>query len=195
MKSDDTKSATTAPPDPPSGRFVLRIDPGLHAALRGSAQQAGLSLNDFCARRLSWPGMPSGPAVDIVRRAASMLGEGLAGLVAFGSWARDELAAESDIDVLVVVGPDVTVTRELYRRWDAEPIHWGARPVDAHFLRLPAAGEPVAGIWAEAAVDGVVLFDRALHLSRRLVAIRRRIVDGEIVRRSVHGQPYWVEAA
>ena len=123
-----------------------------------------------------------------------MLGEELVGVVAFGSWARDELAAESDLDVLVIVGPDVTVTRALYRRWDVEPIYWDSRPVDANFLRLPGHGEPPSGIWAEAAVDGVVLFDRDLSLSRRLVEIRRRIVAGEIVRRRTHGQPYWVHA-
>ena len=180
--------------DSPSGRFVLRIAPEVHARLRRAAEQAGVSLNDYCARKLSLPGLPVGPAADVVRRAASLLGEGLAGVVAFGSWARDELAAESDFDVLVIVGPDVTVTRALYRLWDVEPIHWNSRLVDAHFLRLPGDGETPSGIWAEAAVDGVVLFDSDLTLSRRLVEIRRRIVAGEIARRRAHGQPYWVHA-
>jgi hypothetical protein len=53
----------------------------------------------------------------------------------------------------------------------------------------------LSGLWAEAAVDGVVLYDRDLSVSRRLVEVRNRIVAGEIVRRRVHGQPYWVEAA
>lgn len=39
------------------------------------------------------------------------------------------------------------------------------------------------------------LFDRDLSLGRRLVEIRRRIVGGEIVRRRIHGQSYWVEPA
>jgi hypothetical protein len=45
------------------------------------------------------------------------------------------------------------------------------------------------------AVDGIVLFDRGFTLSRRLSSLRRDIVAGRIVRREVHGQPYWVEAA
>jgi hypothetical protein len=191
----DTRSTKSTRQDAPSGRFVVRIDPGLHALLREAARHAGVSLNDYCAGKLALPGTPVGPAADVVGRAASMFGDALAGVIAFGSWARAEQAVSSDVDVLVVVGPKVTVTREHYRRWDAEPIRWGARAVDAHFLRLPAAGERVTGIWAEAAVDGVVLFDPDLDLSRRLVEIRRRIVAGEIVRRSVHGQPYWVDAA
>jgi hypothetical protein len=40
----------------------------------------------------------------------------------------------------------------------------------------------------------VVVYDPDLEVSRRLVEIRRRIVRGEIVRREVHGQPYWVGA-
>lgn len=178
----------------PSGRFVLRIAPELHGRLRLAAERAGVSLNDYCARMLALPGVPLGPPADVVIRAASMIGEELQGVVAFGSWARNELAAESDVDVLIVVGADTPVTRELYRRWDAEPIHWSSRPVEAHFLQLPDSDERAGGVWAEAAVEGIVLFDRDFAVSRRLVEIRRRIVDGEIVRRRAHGQPYWVHA-
>lgn len=36
-----------------SGKFVLRVDPGLHKALAVRAAQAGDSLNQFCARQLA----------------------------------------------------------------------------------------------------------------------------------------------
>lgn len=36
-----------------SGKFVLRLDPRLHAALRDDAQAAGVSLNDWCGRTLN----------------------------------------------------------------------------------------------------------------------------------------------
>jgi hypothetical protein len=39
----------------PSGRFVLRISPGLHAALRAAAAEVKMSLNDYCARKLAAP--------------------------------------------------------------------------------------------------------------------------------------------
>ena len=55
-----------------SGRFVLRIEPGLHEALRNAARASGLSLNDYCARRLAAPtnGSEVGGAAHAVRRAA-----------------------------------------------------------------------------------------------------------------------------
>lgn len=177
----------------PSGRFVLRIDPGLHAHLRDAARQSGVSLNEYCANKLALADTPIGPASELVKRATSLFGEYLVGLLAFGSWARDELAEGSDVDVLVVLDSSVTLTRDLYRAWDAEPLRWNTRPIEVHILRLPPSGARLSGVWAEAAVDGVVLYDRDLSLSRRLVEIRRRIVAGEMVRRQAHGQPYWVE--
>lgn len=179
----------------PSGRFVVRIDPRLHARLRDAARRGGVSLNEHCAEKLALPDGPKGPAGDVVKRAVSLFGGELVGLLAFGSWARDELADGSDVDVLVVLEPAVAITRDLYRAWDSEPMRWDSRQIEAHFLHLPERGARISGVWAEAAVDGVVLFDRDLSLARRLVEIRRRIVAGEIIRRRVHGQPYWVEAA
>ena len=179
-----------------SGRFILRIDPGLHVALRADARRSGLSLNDYCARKLAAPvGDVAGPASDVVIRAASLFGDALVGVVAFGSWARDEQAADSDVDVLVVVAPTVHVTRDTYRTWDEVSLGWRTHPVEAHFVRLPPAGASITGLWAEAAVEGVLLFDRNHECARRLVEIRRRIVDGEMMRRTTHGQPYWVSVS
>jgi hypothetical protein len=42
-------------PDPASGRFVLRIDAGLHGALREAALRATVSLNELVARKLALP--------------------------------------------------------------------------------------------------------------------------------------------
>lgn len=182
----------------PSGRFLLRISPELHAALRQAAEEAGTSLNDFCARKLAAPiGSFAGlqPGVEIVVRAADLFGESLVGVAAFGSWVRQELTPASDVDLLVVVEDDVALTRELYRAWNDTPLEWEGRRVEEHFVHLPEAGSRVSGLWAEVAVDGVVLFERGLELSRALAGIRREIAAGRIVRRSAHGQPYWTEVA
>jgi hypothetical protein len=185
---------TISPPSiSPSGRFVLRIEPGLHAALREAARSLGVSLNDYCARKLAAPASAApAPAVEVVRRAASVLGQAFVGVVAFGSWAREEQRDSSDVDVLLVVDSTAALNRELYRRWDSGPLTWEVHPVEPHFVHMPAPGARISGLWAEAAVEGVVLFDRDLSLSRRLVEIRRRIVAGEVMRREVHGQPYWI---
>jgi predicted nucleotidyltransferase len=180
----------------PSGKFVLRIDPGLHAALRAAAEASGSSLNEYCARKLASPGWGGDPAASaVIERAASLFGSGLVGVLVFGSWARGEATEGSDVDVLVVVGADVELSRALYRAWDTRPLTWDGRRVEAHVARLPARGARLTSLWAEAAVDGVVLYDRGLELSRRLAEVRDRIAAGELVRRRVHGQPYWVEAA
>ncbi|MDR7420394.1 MAG: toxin-antitoxin system HicB family antitoxin [Armatimonadota bacterium] len=191
----DIKASRSRQPHLPSGRFVLRIDPRLHARLREAAARHGLSLNDYCARKLASPASPPGPASEVVARAATLLGDDLTGVVAFGSWARGQLAASSDVDVLIVVDRRTSITRDLYRRWDAAPVYWETHPVEPHFVHLPDPDARASAIWAEAAIDGIVLFDSDLSVSRWLVRVRRRIVDGQIVRRIAHGQPYWVEAA
>jgi predicted nucleotidyltransferase len=181
-----------------SGRFVLRIDPGLHAALRRAAAEAGLSLNDYCARRLASPGADAASlpgAAAAVARAGGLFGADLVGVAAFGSWARGEATSGSDVDVLVVLEATVPLTRQLYREWDGGPVDWSGRPIEPHFLHLPTPDRTGAGIWAEVALDGIVLFERGLRLSRCLAGVRGDIAAGRLVRRLVHGQPYWTEVA
>lgn len=182
--------------DLPSGRFVLRLEPEHHAALREAADAADLSLNEYCVRKLAAPATTvEGPAGRAVRKAVETAGDALVGLVAFGSWARGEMAEGSDVDVLVVLEPEATLRRERYRRWDADPLFWEGHRVEPHFVRLPAPDDEVSGLWAEAAVDGAVLFERGLRVSRRLAAVRREIASGRLVRRESYGHPYWVRAA
>lgn len=179
-----------------SGRFLLRLEPGLHSALRRAAAESRLSLNDYCARKLAAPLGNLAAVSDASRtvsRAAGLFGDRLVGVAAFGSWARREAVAASDVDVLVVVDPEIPITRQLYREWDEEPIAWEGRPTEPHFVQLPPPGTIAAGLWAEVALDGVVLFERGLALSAHLVRVRRDIVGGRLVRRVVHGQPYWTE--
>ena len=174
----------------------MRIDPGLHATLRQAARDAGLSLNEFCARRLSLPTMSvEEPGRDATAKAAAMLGDALTGVVAFGSWTRNELAQTSDVDLLIVVDKEVQIGRRLYREWDEQPLFWNGHRVEPHFVHLPRPGAPFSGTWAEVAVEGVILYERALTVSLALAEVRQKIVSGHIIRRRLHGQSYWVEAA
>lgn len=178
----------------PSGRFVLRIDPDLHASLREAAGAAGVSLNRYCASRLASPEASRDPAaVAVVQRAISVHGDSLLGVVVFGSWARGEEAANSDLDVLLVVGEGVPITRRLYRSWDVGPaLQWDGHEVTPHFVHLPSGSERISGLWAEVALDGLVLFERELAVSRYLAHVRRRILHGELSYRVAGGQSYWV---
>lgn len=183
---------------PPSGKFVIRMDPGLHAALRASAVAAGTSLNDYCVTRLALASSTGATADDgaaaVIRRAAAIGGGALMGVVAFGSWARGEATEESDADVMIVLDESVQITREMYRQWDAAPVSLEGRPVEPLFARIPAPDAQLPGLWAEIAMDGIVLFDRGYTTARRLAELRAQIAEGRMTRRWSNGQPYWVAA-
>ncbi len=187
-----------APRPGASGRFLLRIGPGLHEALRAAARASGMSLNDYCTRKLAAPvggriALRDGAAV--VERAATVCGEKLIGVVVYDSWARGEMRDGSDVDVLAVMEPGTSPSRALYRAWDDEGLAWEGHPVEPHFVRLPEATDPISGLWAEVAIDGIVLFERELSISRHLARVRGEVAAGRLVRRFAHGQPYWAEVA
>ena len=73
------------------------------------------------------------------------------------------------------------------------PVTWDGREVDPHFVHLPKPGQ-ATGAWGEAAVDGIVLHEREYAVSATLASVRREIAAGRLVRRIIHGQPYWVAA-
>lgn len=182
----------------PSGRFLLRIDPTLHAALKAAADEAGLSLNDYCTRKLATPIDAAALAGDghaVVRHAVALYGSSLAGLVVFGSWARREAAPGSDVDVLVVLDGHGPVTRSSYAPWDAAPATWDGHPVEVHLVRLPQRGEAASGLWGEVALDGLVIYERPRRVSAYLADVRREIAEGRLLRKVVQGQPYWTRVA
>lgn len=124
-----------------------------------------------------------------------MCGESLVGVVVYGSWVRGEAGDGSDVDALLVLEHSTSPSRSLYRAWDAAPMSWQGREVEPHFVRRPDAAEPVSALWAEIALDGVVLFERQLLVSSVLARVRHEVVAGRLVRRFAHGQPYWAEVA
>jgi predicted nucleotidyltransferase len=163
-----------------------------------AANREGLSVNEYCVRRLTAEASPHAAHRDLRELLASA--EAVApgkvlGLVLHGSWPRGEARPSSDVDILVVVDASVALTRALYQRWDASPLVWDGRPVDAHFIHLPPDVGRAGGVWCEAAIEGRVLVDPDGRVDRLLVDIRRAIADGRLVRRRAHGQPYWTRVA
>lgn len=183
---------------PRVARVLLRLPADQHRTLVKAAADADLSFNEFCVRRLSAPSDAQGGSAArslVVTRARAAFGDRLVGVLVLGSWARGEAAATSDIDVLIVIDAKIALTRELYRRWDQDPIGFEGRAIDAHFAHPSAAGTVPTAVWCEAAVDGIVWYDRDGSMTIRLGEIRRAIAEGRVVRAFAHGQPYWKGAA
>jgi predicted nucleotidyltransferase len=185
--------------EPPSGRFVLRLPVKLHDALRRRASALGLSLNRLCLRALSEyistghlaiASSAPGQEVPWLQAARRVLGEELLGAVLFGSEARGEARESSDIDLLLVAGPKVPLTRRLYTLWDEQPADDRHSP---HFVHLPSAPTEAGSLWLEAAVDGTVLYDRDGRIGRLLGRLRRAIAAGRLTRKTAYGHPYWVK--
>ncbi len=159
------------------------------------------------------PTFPS-PMLSLVQdRSVRIVGDALVGIVVFGSWARGEATPGSDLDLLIVVDDRIPLTRALYRRWDEwEPLQVNGSPIEPHFMHMPRAdgrlrsrvgpkvapsddSGAVSSLWAEAAVDGLVLRDTGTKISRILAAIVSRIASGELVARRAHGHRYWLAGA
>ena len=183
---------------PRMARVLLRLPADLHLTLVKAAADLDLSFNEFCVRRLQAPSDAHGLSVVrslVVSRARATFGDRLLGVLVLGSWARGEAAATSDIDVLIVIDPGTTLTRDLYRAWDLDPLTFEGRAIDAHFAHPSAAGTAPTAVWCEAAVDGVVWYDPTGAIAIRLGEVRRAIAEGRVVRAFAHGQPYWKGAA
>ena len=118
------------------------------------------------------------------------VGDDIDGLVLFGSMARGQQTASSDIDLLIVLNRSTILDRDVYSRWKLG--RFAGREIAPLFVHLPADGERVGGLWLEVALDGVVLFDRDLRVTRFLSRVRNLVAGGRVRRMITHGHPYWV---
>jgi predicted nucleotidyltransferase len=181
-----------------SGKFILRLPPRIHAALRGEASRRGISLNAVCQQVLeefvsgeTRAGTVQGDALAVVSETRGFLGGSLAGIVLFGSVARGEQTAGSDVDLLIVLNSDRALARSLYSEWDERFTSGAYSP---HFVHIPVNPMDAGSIWMETAVDGTVLYDRGGKVSGFLGGVRRLMASGKLTRRWSYGQPYWVKA-
>lgn len=177
-----------------SGKFVLRIPEELHRLLTKEARLKNISLNSICEDLIQKGLSVSSPEEqEILRHAQQVAGiENLLGVVIYGSWARKDVRDSSDFDVLIVVRNEKKINRRLYQDWDLLNLKMDNKDVEANFVYLPSLEKSPAGIWAEIAIDGIVIYEKEFAVSRYLSFVRQNIADHKIQRFFSHGQPFWI---
>lgn len=182
-----------------SGKFVLRLSPGLHDSLRLEAKRRGVSLNGLCENFLQG-GLRQRADTDSGGECGFLLvplqkrfGRNLLGIFIFGSQVTGEATASSDIDLLVVLDRKVPLDRSLYRWWDQSLM---AKPrgyvINPQFVRLPQVPEGVGGLWLEVALAHERVWEKGRQVSAFLGKLRQRIAQDKVRRHLYQGQPYWV---
>lgn len=170
-----------------SGKFVLRIDPKMHKSLKEEAKEKGESLNALCLSKIS----QSSNLLHASALTAIITEFSPRGVVLFGSAARGEARASSDIDLLIVLEDSTPIDRDLYKRWDK--IMGGNSKYSPQFVHLPSVRGDIGSLWLECSIEGEILFDREYSLKNELVRIRSQIADGHYQRKLSHGHAYWIK--
>jgi predicted nucleotidyltransferase len=180
-----------------SGRFLLRLPPGLHGQLKRLSAQQGVSLNQLCERILTQAVSQETLFIDqnLRERIQKRWAPHLRGIVLFGSQARGTSTLSSDVDLLLVLDSEASLERDLYRQWDelmqglGGSVHSALSP---QFVRLPQRSDEAGSLWLEVALDGRVLWESDHQISHLLGQLRKRIAAGDLQRKLTHGQPYWI---
>ncbi len=175
--------------------LFLRVDANLSRKLKEQAAKAGLSINEYCSAlmdqslelKICSANEEHGA---IVHAAQLMFSDKLEGVVLFGSVARGDNTEESDLDILVVLERSVAINRSIYARWDAS-VEGIAKNLSIHFVHLPLEVESQSGLWCEVALEGIVLYDRRLMVSKYLIKLRHEIIRGNYTSSYSHGHRYW----
>lgn len=182
-----------------SGKFVLRLTPPLHEKLAARSRGEGISLNQFCTRileqgihRSSPISAKNGPWNKALAILEKKFGDSLLGVVLFGSEARGEARDTSDIDLLIVLSPEASLTRVLYHWWDDQLAEHLDKRVSPHFTRLPQDTEEAGGLWMEVALASTLLWEKERSVSSFLALLRQEMAAGHLRRRLTGGVPYWV---
>jgi predicted nucleotidyltransferase len=172
-------------------RILLRLPSALHKRAKARASETGESLNSVFVQAIE-NGLSNGQletlTPSIIKYANSQFGEAFLGLLLYGSRARGDAYESSDTDLLLVVNGSVRITRELYHSWDAI-LQDG---ISLNIAALPATAREAGSLWFECALDAKIVFDPTGILRRRLDEIKEMIVSGAVVRRTTHGQGYWI---
>ncbi|MFN4896824.1 MAG: toxin-antitoxin system HicB family antitoxin [Pseudomonadota bacterium] len=174
-----------------SSRILLRLPPELHQRAKERARELNVSLNSTLIRAIE-RGLSHAPAEQvehtIITKATRQFGQAFIGLLLYGSRARGDAYDSSDTDLMVVVDHSVKIERRLYQTWDTLLPDYASLTI-AH---IPTTARDAGSLWLECALDARIIYDPTGALRRRLDEIRELILSGVFVRRTTHGQGYWI---
>lgn len=183
-----------------SGRFVLRLSPELHSRLKREGARKALSLNQICTRFiLSGLNQSSGAdarslflSEELQKTMRKEWKKDLLGIVLFGSNARGDAQENSDVDILLVLRPEASIQRALYRKWDQlfSSVS-GMDRFSPQFVSLPSSKTEAGSLWFEIALDGKIIWECEEQLSLFLRGLRADMAEGKLRRKLTHGHPYW----
>lgn len=184
-----------------TSKLLIRLPAWLHRELKARAAAHRKTLNEFCLEGLrsslsssAWAVSPGAEEAAIVLN--SSLAARLEAIILFGSRAREDAWQGSDTDLLLCLPRGAQLNRGIYQEWDALAGQSGGRVASStspHFAVLPDSVDQAGGLWFEVAIDGIVLWDRRLEVSRFLSRLRRYLLAGNAVRKTTYGIPYWVK--
>jgi hypothetical protein len=172
-------------------RVLLRLPANLYQLVKAKAAELNTSINSVLTQAIE-RGLSTGDLQGsqplIISMAKQQFGEAFLGLLLYGSRARGDAYETSDTDLLLVVDKSVRIERGLYRSWDT------VLPSDISLTisNLPPSADDAGSLWFECALDAKVLHDPTGVIRRRLDEIKERIVSGAVIRRTTHGQGYWI---
>ena len=173
-------------------RLLLRLPSDLYQRIKARAEQSDASINSVIIQAIE-QGLLAGKTdliqSLIIQKAKSQFGTDFIGLLIYGSRARGDSYDTSDTDLLLVVSDAVRIKRDLYRAWD-EILPDG---ISLNIAHIPVADSNVGSLWLECALDARIIYDPSGAIRRRLEEIKSLILSGTYIRRTTHGQGYWIQ--
>ena len=175
--------------------LFLRINSDLSRKLKDQAAKASLSINEYCSALIDQSlelkiNSSSREHGTIVSMAESVFSHQLEGVVLFGSVARGDNTEDSDLDILIILKSSVAINRSLYSKWDESTTSL-PKNISVHFVHLPLEVESQSGLWCEVALEGIILYDEVLTVSKYLIKLRQEILNGSYTFSHSHGHRYW----
>lgn len=178
-----------------SGKIVLRMRPELHKNLSDESKQRAMSLNQVILEKITQKKSKNESIwSDEIKKMVKIFRPVC--ILLFGSCARNQETADSDIDFLFIMPKDQPIKRELYRKFD-EFFFEINKKFSPHFVHLPEFEEiskgSLSSLWPEVALDGITLYQsqKTEAVQKFLQKIKEMISLGKIKKRMNHGLPYW----